>query len=156
MILRALTYLGQDDLAYAIGRNHLENVAQVFTDTGTLWENYAPEYVGIGNPAKPDFVGWTGISAISVPFEYVIGLRPDEARNHLLWDVRLTERHGALRYPFGAQGTLDLICDPRADESVLPALNVTTDVSLTLDVRWSGGSQSWDLTPGTHTLRADG
>jgi hypothetical protein len=152
MVLRALTYLDQDDLAHAIGRNHLENVAQVFTDTGTLWENYAPEYAGKGNPAKGNFVGWTGISAISVPFEYVIGLRPDESANRLLWDIRLIERHGALRYPLGAKGTLDLICAARETESTPPALSVTTDVALTLEARWSGGNQSWDLDPGEHNL----
>lgn len=152
MLLRALTYLGEDDLAYAVGRNHLDNVAQVFVDTGTLWENYAPEYAGPGNPAKGDFVGWTGISAISVPLEYIIGLRPDESSNRLLWDIRLTGRHGLLRYPFGAAGTLDMVCAARADEADNPVLSVTTDVPLTLEARWAGGSQVWQLEPGTHSL----
>lgn len=51
--------------------------AQMFRETGTLWENYAPEYAGRGHPAKPDFVGWTGVSAITIPIEYVVGLRLD-------------------------------------------------------------------------------
>ena len=152
MVLRGLTRHGQDDLAYAIGCNHVENVAQVFQETGTLWENYAPEYAGRGNPAKPDFVGWTGVSAITIPIEYVVGLRPDHPRNALLWDIHLTERHGVLRYPFGTEGTLDLICEARADRGASPRLTVTTDTAFTLAVRWHDTAQEWQLAPGTHHL----
>lgn len=52
MVLRGLTRHGQGDLAYEIAGNHVENVAQVFTDTGTLWENYAPERAAPGKPAR--------------------------------------------------------------------------------------------------------
>ncbi len=153
MVLRALTEGGEDDLAYAIARNHVENVAQVFTETGTLWENYAPERAAPGQPARSDFVGWTGISAITIPLEYLVGLRPESAHKALTWDIRLTERHGAQRYPLGA-ATVDLVCDARPDESTPPQLSVTADAAFTLKVRWAGGARTWALTPGSHTLRA--
>ena len=74
-----LTRRGYHDLAFEIAHNHVENVAAVFEKTVTLWKNYAPEYSQPGKPAGKDFVGWTGISAINIPIEYLIGLdRPTE------------------------------------------------------------------------------
>ena len=49
--------------ARTIALNHVDNVLQVFQKTGTVWENYAPESAAPGEPAKPDFVGWTGLLA---------------------------------------------------------------------------------------------
>ncbi len=155
MILRALTGRGEDALAYDIARNHVHNVAQVFEQTGTLWENYAPERPAPGQPARPDFVGWTGLSAIAIPLEYLIGLRPDAGGESLLWDVRLVERHGTRRYPLGA-ATLDLLCDARPDELAPPRLTVSADRPFTLRVRWAGGAQTWAITPGEHVLSAGG
>jgi glycogen debranching enzyme len=152
MVLQALTAQSEDALAYEIGRNHVENVAQVFTDTGTLWENYAPEIASPGRPAKGDFVGWTGVSAITIPLEYVIGLRPDDAQN-LTWDIHLAERHGVKRYPLGS-ATIDLICDARPGEDAPPHLTVTTAATFTLNVRWGSGSRTWEIAPGTRTLQA--
>jgi hypothetical protein len=84
MVLRGLSVYEADDLAYEIARNHVENVAQVFRETGTLWENYAPEYIERGKPAGRDFVGWTGLSAISIPIECIIGLRTQH-QSMVLW-----------------------------------------------------------------------
>jgi hypothetical protein len=156
MILRGLTLHGADDLAYAIALNHIGNVAQVFKETGTVWENYAPEYVGRGSPSRGDFVGWTGLSAVSIPLEYVIGLRTNDTPHLLIWDIRLTERHGVWRYPLDASGTLDLVCAARPDADTPPNLRITTDKPLTLRACWTGGSQVWTLEPGTHHLAAHG
>ncbi|MBK7031360.1 MAG: glycoside hydrolase, partial [Bacteroidales bacterium] len=59
MVLRGLTQNGYDSLAFEIAWNHLNNVVEVFNNTRTLFENYAPDKVQ-GNDRK-DFVGWTGI-----------------------------------------------------------------------------------------------
>ena len=72
MILRGLTKNGFDTLAYEIARNHLDNVVKVFQQTGTIWENYAPDYVAPGEPARSDFVGVGGVSPIAVLFEYIL------------------------------------------------------------------------------------
>jgi hypothetical protein len=152
MVLQALTERNDDDLAYAIARNHLENVCEVFHETGTLWENYAPECASEGNPARGDFVGWTGLSAISIPIEYLVGLRPQTARNRLLWDVRLVERHGVKNYPLGENNTVDLICDERDDDMVAPVLNIRTDDPFTLEVRWHDHRVVVQVAPGSHCL----
>jgi hypothetical protein len=140
MVLRALTHRGYDDLAYAIARNHVQNVAQVFQETGTLWENYAPEKAAPGQPARPDFVGWTGISAVSVPIEYVVGLRALIEREGLLWDIRLTERHG-VRHPLYPPMSISFGV---ARRSVRSALLADYHRRTPLAVRW-GIDQTFDL-----------
>lgn len=150
MVLQALTHYGAEALAFEIARNHVENVAQVYQETGTLWENYAPESAAPSHPAKPDFVGWTGVSAITIPLEYLIGLRP--ADSGLLWDIRLTGRHGVQGYPFGTSNLVDLMCHPRVNQDIPPRFNVTTREPLSLAVRWSGGARTHRLEPGSHDL----
>ncbi len=163
MILRGLTQAGGqgrpdtgdaspvagcfDDLAAAIARNHLDNVVAVFRDTGTVWENYAPEAAAPGKPAKPNFVGWSGLGPIAVLFEYVFGLRPAADRNRLLWDIRLTEEHGVSNYPFGAGGLLDLHCAARRHAADKPVVTCRSNVPLELEIRWPGGQEMRSLGP---------
>jgi glycogen debranching enzyme len=77
MVLRGLDRAGYHDLAHGISREDLDRVVRVFGDTGTLWENYAPERAAPGNRAKGDFVGWSGLAPIAGLLEYVMGLRAD-------------------------------------------------------------------------------
>jgi hypothetical protein len=150
MVLRGLTERGAHDLAHAIALNHVENVAQVYENTGTLWENYAPEHIAPGKPAGREFVGWTGLSAIAIPIEYLIGLRP--ASDALLWDIRLTGRHGVQRYPYGAENTIDLLCERRRTPAERPMLTVRTAQALTLRVLHANSSYEFKLDAGTHHL----
>ena len=48
-------------LARDIALKDLDLTWQVFQKTGTVWENYAPDAIAPGKPAKPDLVGWTGL-----------------------------------------------------------------------------------------------
>lgn len=152
MVLRGLTTNGYPDLAHEIALNHLQNVAAVFGQTGTLWENYAPEEVRQGKPSSPDFVGWTGLSAISVPLEYGIGLRPLPTSNGtdaLLWDIRLSGRHGVLRYPLPSGGEADLVYE---GGTIRVAVRGGADLCLT--VLRGDTAQTVTFPPGEHTLTA--
>jgi glycogen debranching enzyme len=142
MVLRGLTRLGKDDLAREIARNHLDNVTTVFEKTGTVWENYAPESAAPGDPAKADFVGWTGLVPIAVLYEYVLGIRADVPRSRVVWDVALIERHGITRLPFGREGTIDLVCEARNDAKARPVVRITTTVPIELELRWAGGRET--------------
>lgn len=130
MVLKGLRRAGQHRLAHQIGLNHLEMVATVFQHTDTFWENYAPEGARQGHPAKPDFVGWTGVSAISVLIEDVIGISIDWPLRHVRWDRRLAQSgaYGVRNLPLGSDGTLTLLGDGST-------IDVETDVPFTLDVR---------------------
>lgn len=87
------------------------------------------------------FVGWTGIVPISIFFEYVLGIRANVSANEIFWNVRRTEKHGILRYPFG-QGTLvNLVCESRNSETEEPCITVKADKPIRLRVRWNGGEK---------------
>ncbi|MEX0654853.1 MAG: trehalase family glycosidase [Phycisphaeraceae bacterium] len=141
MVLRGLTQVDQHRLAHDIACNHVDNVTRVFQETGTLWENYAPEAAAPGDPAKPDFVGWAGLGPIAVLFEYVFGLRPDAANHRLVWDVRLLDAHGVRQYPFGPDGLLDLRCTARRRPEEKPAIEVVSNVPVEVELRWAGGQE---------------
>ncbi len=147
MVLRGLTQAGEDRLAHEIALNDVANVTKVFQDTGTLWENYAPEEAKPGNNSRKDFVGWTGLPPISILFEYVFGLRPDVPHRQLLWDVRLLDAHGVKRYPFGKTGLLDLRCERRSSPGEAPQITASTNEPLDLLVRWEGGERTIPLRP---------
>jgi len=145
MMLRGLHAAGSHDLAHEIGINHVDHVAKVFEDTGTLWENYAPESASWGTPAMKDFVGWTGLSPIAILFEAVFGLRPAVGRNELTWDVRLLDEHGVDRYPFGPDATLDLHCAKRTRSGEEPVIRASATRPVSLIIEWAGGRKTIDL-----------
>jgi len=146
MVLRGLSAVGEDALAHEIALNHLEHVVKVFETTGTLWENYAPESAVPGEPARKDFVGWTGLSPIAMLFESVFGLRPAVGRNELLWEVRLLDEHGVEHYPFGPDATLDLRCAKRVSVADEPVVEAVSNRPLTLRIVWAGGEKTISIT----------
>ncbi|MBI4927641.1 MAG: glycoside hydrolase [Anaerolineae bacterium] len=141
MLLRGLSANGLHDLAHEIGSNHHANVVRVFEQTGTLWENYAPDHAAPGSTAAGEFVGWTGLPPTAVLLEYVFGLRPDVPNQRMTWDVRLLEAHGVQQYPIGAQGLLDLRCEARAGAQEKPRITASANLPLTLEILWSGGRE---------------
>ncbi len=145
MVLAALRDAGEDALAHEIGVNHLDNVVRVFNDTGTVWENYAPESAAPGKPAKPDFTGWSGIGPVAVLIEEVFGLRLDVPGRRLIWDLRLTDEHGIAALPFGRFGAVDVRVATRADATEEPKIAASATCRLTLDVRWQGGRRVVEL-----------
>jgi glycogen debranching enzyme len=139
MVLKGLRANGYGALAHLIGRNHLENVVKVFEDTDTVWENYAPESPQPGSPAKPDFVGWTGLPAIAVLLEEVFGLQPDANQHIIHWDVRLLDEHGVNAYPFGTKGLVDLKCYARTSALEKPMIEIRSNIPVKLKIHWAGG-----------------
>lgn len=112
MVLKGLDRTGYNKLAFDIALNSVLQVSEVYKNTGTLYENYAPESPAAGMPSRKDFVGWSGLFPISMLFEYVFGIRPDSSKNEIVWHVNLTERHGIENYPFDGK-SVDLVCEAR-------------------------------------------
>jgi hypothetical protein len=159
MVLQGLHERGQHALAHDIALRHLDMLAQVFAETGTVYENYAPERAARGAPSGKDFVGWTGLSAIAVPIEFAIGLRR-EGDDAIGWDVRLRERHGVLRYPLGSGLTADLICDAWHDGGPAPELHIRAPHDLRIRIFWHThiydvalGAGRWTVSLGDGTAR---
>lgn len=113
MVLKGLRGYKQDNLAFGVARNHLENLLEVFRRTDTLWEHYAPESAAPGNGAAPNHVTGAGLSAIAILLEEIIGLQVDWPLKRITWDRRLEcdAPYGVRNLPLGAQGTIDLIGD---------------------------------------------
>ena len=65
-----------------------------------------------------------------------MGIRAAAAEDRIVWDVRLTERHGVMRYPFGARGVVDLIVAARAGADDEPVVTASSNVPVRLVLRW--------------------
>ena len=140
MVLKGLERVGYHDLAHEIACNTLENVVKVYLETGTVWENYSPEHARPGQPAKADFVGWTGLVPIAVLIEYVLGIKADAKNDEIVWRVNLTEQHGIKRYPFGGK-SVDLVCAARRSATDEPQITIKCDAPVKLRVIWHGGEK---------------
>lgn len=140
MVLRGLDRYGYHALAHRIALRYLRTIVGVYQDTDTLYENYAPEYrdgrPAPGDPSEADFVGWTGLVPITVLFEYIFGIKPDPQNRKIRWDVRLLERHGVERYPFGMHGQLRLLCESRQNENEEPRIIAESNIPVELEIVW--------------------
>lgn len=96
-VVRGLERCGHGELAHEIALNHLANVAEVFANTGTLWENYAPDAAAPGKPARPDFCGWSALGPIAILIETVLGISVNGSLDEVTWNLRLEESHGIRR-----------------------------------------------------------
>ena len=134
MIIRGLTEIGKEQLAYDIALNHYENMLEVYRKTGTFFENYAPETADHGNPAKSDFVGWAGIIPITVFIEYILGIQVHAEKGEIVWYVRNLERHGIKKLPIGRDMYADLICEARNSSDEKPKIMLKADKPVKLTV----------------------
>ncbi|MEM7334934.1 MAG: trehalase family glycosidase [Chloroflexota bacterium] len=150
MVLKGLRQSKQHKLVHKIARKHLEHVTAVFQETGTLWQNYAPEQTAPGEPSKADFWGVSAITPIAILLEDVIGIHVDWPQSRVYWDRRLKTNgaYGVKNYPLGVDGILDLVGDEEK-------LVVTTDTPFTLVVRDSTLNMQAAVSPGTTEIPLD-
>jgi hypothetical protein len=148
MVIRGLERYGKRDLAREIALEHLRTVGEVFRTTNTVWENYAPDAIRQGIPAKGDFVGWTGIVPILYFLEYGIGLKPDARNNRLTWELTSAVRCGCQRFRFGGH-TVTLLAEPMA-ASGKTELTVESDGPFHLAVAKGTKTIGYDIRPGTN------
>ncbi len=140
MIVEGLENYGYGQLARRIAMNHLHNIVVIFNETGTLWENYAPENIAPGKPSKGDFVGWTGIGPIAFFIEYAIGIRADAVANKITWEIHSPKRVGIEKFWFGGK-TVSLICE-QANSSGIRLVTIKSDGGFNLTVKSSGKTKT--------------
>lgn len=126
MVIRGLERYGYDGLARELAFNHLEVMGRVYQQTGTIWENYAPDAAAAGKPAKGDFVGWSGIGPILYLLEYAIGLKADAGENALTWRLGSPARQGCERFRFNGH-VVSLVAEPVAPEGKRFQVTVQSD-----------------------------
>ncbi len=147
VVLKGLRSVRQHRLAHQIALNHLQNISDVFQHTDTFWENYAPEAAAPGEPSKPDFVGWTGVSAIAVLLEDVIGISVDWPLRRVTWHRQLDCEgpYGVRNFPLGPEGTLDMVGEGSS-------LQIVTDTPFSLSVRQGDATVQTAVDAGATTI----
>jgi hypothetical protein len=152
MVIKGLQKNEYSDLAFDIARRHHDHVLQVYKNTGTLWEYYAPESANPGLLARPDFVGWAGLPPIAVLFEGIFGITANWPKKQINWEINLLEEHGIERYPIGDDGMLTLKCFDRKSTHEQPKIEIESNVNLMLNLTWAGGKRSLEVKVGKKTF----
>lgn len=151
MVLRGLERYGYAAEARLIALNNLDFMSRVFRDTGTIWENYAPEAAKPGQPAKADLVGWSGLPPIGWLLEYAIGLKPDALRNELAWKLVSLQRQGCARYRFNGH-VVSLLAAPDPAAAGKFTISVDSDGAFTLQLRRAQKSATVAVHAGSQTV----
>ncbi len=73
MVLKGLQQVNRMDLAEKLALSYVQAVYDLLLETDTFWENIAPERAAPGNWSAPDFCGWSGLGAVSIPREFLRG-----------------------------------------------------------------------------------
>jgi hypothetical protein len=144
-VLRGLTKVGADSLAFEIAINHVNNVTAIYNKTGNIWENYSPEF--LSGSGRKNFVGEGGLSGTAIVFEYILGIRSDVPNKTIIWDIRLLDEFGVNKYPLGKNGIVDLYCQKRNYLTDEPILKVNSNVPFRLKIIWGGGFKIIDIKP---------
>jgi Mannosylglycerate hydrolase MGH1-like glycoside hydrolase domain len=148
MVVRGLERYGHRSLARDLALNHLACLGEVFTRTGTVWENYAPDSLAPGKPAKRDFVGWTGLGPIVYLLEFAIGLKPDGPANTLTWNLASGRKSGCERYRFAGH-VADLLATPNANQW---NIRVHSDGTFALIIALSGRKETFVVKQGDNAF----
>ncbi len=145
MVVRGLENYGYDSLAHEIAMNHLNSVTEVYRQTGTIWETYAPDSISPGNQSKPEFVGWSAIAPIAYLIEYAIGIKANAGDNTIEWNITSCERVGIENFWFGGK-TVDLICEePSGNKRVV---KIESDKAFHLKLKYENETKEMDIPGG--------
>ena len=115
-----------------------------YDDKHTLWENYAADAIVRGSHSKPGYVGWTGFRLSRFYWKMYLGFSRMPSKPAYL-ACSLLEEHGVRHYPFGSNGMVDLKCTSRNSRLDQPSIEVHSDIPLTLEVIWEGGTNSVNI-----------
>ena len=152
MVISGLVDKGYRQLAYDITMNHYNNVLEVYKNTGTFYEYYAPESANPGFMARKDFVGWTGLPPIAELIEYIFGIRANHEENHITIDVNLTDGYGIDRYPYGEDGLISFKVAKRASKDEKPRVTIKTNVPFKATLMWGDKQEDVEVKAGTTTI----
>ncbi len=147
MAIVGLWRSGQHDLARSLATRHLAVVAEVFRDTGKLWENYAPDASLPGSWSGPDY-SWSALGPVALLLQVVLGLEPDALTQRLTWRPPPGDISGVKRYPVGP-ATIDLSSRAHGKHWIV---EVTTDAPFTLTVQSGADATEQFCPPGTTRL----
>lgn len=124
-----------------MAENHFNAVFEVWKNTGTFWEYYAPEKIEPGFMARKDFVGWAGCRRSRCSSSISSASNPTIPRGVSCGTSTIPQAHGIDRYPYGPEGVVGLKVKGRNSAGDVPAVSVTTNVPFDLTVTWGDGAE---------------
>ncbi len=152
MIIKGLENYSYDEFAAESAEKYLAGMYDVFKDSGTVYENYAPDHFAPGNRSKADFAGWTGCGPTQLLFENVMGIKPDANKQSITWILRRTDRHGVQQLKRGGN-TVSVICEKRVAKEGTAILHVECNSPIKLNIIHPLQKMSFKLKSGKHILQ---
>lgn len=160
-IIKGLQRTNNNAFARIATEKYIAGLYDVYKQTGTLWENYAPELIagkltyGTNDSntgaCRTDFVGWTGLGPISLLIEDVIGIRANGIAKTISWYLDRKDRNGLLNLHFGNIVT-SLECAARTDSAATAYLTVTSDNPYTLIAYKAGKEKVFQVKAGVNNF----
>ena len=150
MLMKGLVDNSLHEFAHLSSVRFLNHIYQIYKETGTIWENYSPTETSPGNPAKPGFVGWSGLGPITIFIENIIGIRVG-TKDRVYWNVLRTDEHGIRNLTIG-ENQVSLICKARNSQTDTLMISVETGQFFTLVVKRGEKEHSFEIKPGRHTV----
>ena len=145
MLVRGLASVGRWEDAHRLACRHVQAVARVCQQTGTIWESYDPMQVAPGRLrgqlVRRDFVGFSGVTPIAMALEYALGIsvKPEGVD----WRILLKEPHGVENLAVAGQ-KVDL-----AYQDGRVTVKCRAPMQLTIN------GKAHELVAGEHTLTAE-
>lgn len=134
MIITGLRLAGYDDFATEATARHLDAMSTVMQQTGTIWENYRADEMAPGSPARPDFVGWSGLGPIALLIEQILGIEVDAPAATIHWRISESVEQGIENLPFASR-RVSLWSDGAG------GIEVSTESAIRLNVRGMAAAQ---------------
>lgn len=134
MVIKGLEKINNEKFATECAEKYLNGLYQVYKETGTLWECYAPDSFSPATiednkgQARKDFVGWTGVGPIALLIENVLGIRVNGKASKIEWKLNRKSRHGIKNIHCG-ESIVSLLHELKEEKSVITVIS-NSDVKL--------------------------
>lgn len=165
-IIKGLEVIGDNKFAKEAAEKYVQGIYEVYLQTGTLWENYAPDRVdGKLNPGvhdysddyfcRKDFVGWTGLGPISLLIENILGFRVNGADKVIEYYLQREDRHGIQNLRM-ADIVTSIITEDRKNDLNKATVAVESDKPYKLIIYFNGTIQQFDVKAGSNSFPIEG
>ncbi|MCR8668716.1 alpha,alpha-trehalase [Aestuariibaculum sp. M13] len=154
MVIKGLEKTNNEKFATECAEKYLYGLYNVYEETGTLWECYAPDAFApstIENNkklARKDFVGWTGIGPVALLIENVLGIRINGKAHKIDWIINRKSKHGIKNIHCG-KATVSLLYELKNGKEIIAA---TTNYDIKLKIIKDKRSKEYTISKGKNII----
>jgi glycogen debranching enzyme len=141
-------------VSYKASLRYVSVMSEVFRKTGTVWENYAPDSLDKGKPARGKFVGWSGCGPIALLIEDIIGINCNAYSKSIQWNIHRLDRHGIENIRFGGI-CASLIAGKRESQKDPLQISVMSSAPFSLRVNIEGIIKTYAVKTGINSFKMD-